>query len=86
MTLSKDSKYHDIVESYMQNRLPLEGSHSSFQHLQDGPVEDLRRPPSAYCQKKPGLPKLVLSSEDDSESTGEFDENLLPYRCGFRSI
>ena len=69
----EQNKYRDIVESYVQNRLPEDGLHSSFQHLSDVPTIDTRRSPPAYSQTNPDLPKLVIQGDGESES-GEEDD------------
>ena len=63
----KENRYRDIVESHLQNRLPQEGLHSSFDHLtsesaaQDGPA------PPAYSQTDPRLPNIVVLGDQDSD-------------------
>jgi len=77
--LSEGSKYRDVVESYMQNRLPQEGTHPSFQYLGDKRNSDLGPPPPAYSQADPELPLLLLPTEDQSTTVQDRDLNLVMY-------
>ena len=76
--LSENSKYRDIVESYMQNRLPQEGMHSSFQHLSSEKTVDLSSPPPAYSQTELDLPSMIVSSIEGSEDS---DSDVMMYRA-----
>ena len=65
----KESRYRDIVESHLQNRLPLEGFHSSFDHLASGNAPQERPAPPAYSQTDPRLPNIVVLGDQDSDLT-----------------
>ena len=75
--LCQDSKYRDVVESYMQNRLPQEEAHSSFQHLGSGTTAELRPPPPAYSQTAVDMPSMLVSSVEESDSTEDSDSDGL---------
>lgn len=75
-TLSEDSKYCDVVESYLQNRLLQEGLHPSFQHLSKETMPDLSRPSSVRLPTDPNVPSLLLSKDEESESSDENDMNV----------
>lgn len=77
--LPKDSKYHDVVESYMQNRLPQEGTHASFQHLGGEPETDLRPLLPAYSQAVPEGPVLLMSNNEGNDSDQDSDSGLMMY-------
>ena len=65
----QESKYRDIVESHLQNRLPQEGLHSSFEHLTSETVPEERPAPPIYSQTDPRLPRTVVLGDDDSDLT-----------------
>ena len=76
-TLPETSKYHDVVESYLQNRLPSEGIHSSFQALRCDPEAESRPPPPVYSKTEPDLPSLLLSNEEEGgQADNDFDSGL----------
>ena len=65
----KESRYRDIVESHLQNRLPQEGLHSSFDHLTSGSAAQERPAPPAYSQTDPRLPNTPVRGDQDSDLT-----------------
>ena len=69
--LPKKSKYRDIVESHMQNRLPQEGLHSSFECLTNEAAPDERSPPPVFLHTDPKRPKIVLPDDEESDLTGD---------------
>ena len=71
ITLPDESKFRDIVESYMQNRLPFEGIHSSFQDLTCYPQVESRPPPPKYGKTEPDLPLSLLSDTGKEEQTDD---------------
>lgn len=78
-TIPKDSKYCDIVESYLQNRLPHQEFHPSFQHLSERPEINARRPLRAYSQTDPDLPVLLVPKDEESEGSDESGADLSMY-------
>ena len=77
-SLSKESRYRDIVESHLQNRLPEEGFHSSFEHLTHKSAPGERPAPPAYSQTDPRLPRTVVRDDEDSDlSEDEADPSRL---------
>ena len=83
----KESKYHDIVESHLQNRLPQEGFHSSFDHLASATAPQERQAPPAYSQADPRLPNTVVLGDQNSDLI-EDDADLLRllYMCSYWSF
>ena len=84
-SLAKESRYRDIVESHLQNRLPQEGLHSSFERLSIEEAAEETRPPPAYSQTDPMLPRgLELSGEDGdlTEDDAGPSRLLLHYKHG----
>lgn len=68
-SIPKESKYRDIVESHLQNRLPQEGFHLSFEHLTSETAPE-ERPPPAYSQTDPKrLPRTIVLGDEDSDVT-----------------
>ena len=65
----KESRYRDIVESHLQNRLPQEGIHSSFDHLANANVPQESPAPPAYSQTDPRLPDTLVLGDQDSDQT-----------------
>lgn len=74
------SKYRDIVESHLQNRLPQEGFHSSFIHFATETAPEERLAPPAYLQTHPRLPRRVVLGDEDSDLTeDDADPSRLPF-------
>ena len=77
ITPPENSKYRDVVETYLQNRLPLEGIHSSFKDLNYDAEVESRQPPPVYSKTEPDLPLLLLSGEGEgSQADSDFDSGL----------
>ena len=74
-SISKESRYRDIVESHLQNRLPQEGFHSSFEHLTSENAPQERPAPPAYSQTDPRLPGTVVIGDDDGDLTEDEAEH-----------
>ena len=71
----EENRYRDIVESHLQNRLPQEGFHSSFDNLTSRNEPKERPSPPAYSHTDTRLPNIVVLGDQDSDLT-EDDRDL----------
>lgn len=64
-----ESRYRDIVESHLQNRLPQQGFHASFEHFANEIAPEEEPAPPAYSQAHPRLPRFAVLGDEDSDLT-----------------